>query len=130
MNEKPSVILYLDDDKDDIELLQESFLSDAMYKVIGVQNATQLFEQLNLLGDKIALLVMDINLMAINGVKVLEHLRTNTKYKLLPIVMLSTTRNPSELNKVASLESVVIQKPASMDGIKSLREKLVKYCRD
>ena len=49
------------------------------------------------------LLLLDIRMPKFNGFDVLEKLKSDTKFKKIPIIMLTTTDNPDEINKCHAL---------------------------
>ena len=48
-------------------------------------------------------LLLDINMPKINGIEILRELRNNHEFINLPIIMVTTTNNPTEIEKCYSL---------------------------
>ncbi len=74
-----------------------------------------------------SVVLLDLNLPGIDGAEVLEHVRAHEPLKLLPVVMLTTSEAPEDVERVyrAGASSYVC-KPVDldrfMDAIRRLRE--------
>jgi CheY-like chemotaxis protein len=61
-------------------------------------------------------LLLDIRMPKINGVEVLRQLKANAELRKLPVIVLTTTDDPSEVRRCHELGcSVYIQKPVDYD---------------
>jgi CheY-like chemotaxis protein len=90
------VILYVDDDPEDIDIFIEAVKeNDRSIKCLVAQNGNQAMDILcsDLLPDVVFL---DINMPVINGKAVLAEIRKDNRFKDMPVVMYSTTIHPSE----------------------------------
>lgn len=93
------VILYVDDDPEDIEIFEEAVKeTDGSAKCLVAKNGKQAMEilQADLIPDFIFL---DINMPVINGKSVLLDIRKDKKLKNIPVVMYSTTMNSKEMEE-------------------------------
>src|SRR3990170_583749 len=93
------VILYVDDDPEDIEIFEEAVKeTDSSSKCLIAKNGKQAMEilQADLIPDFIFL---DINMPVINGKSVLLEIRKDKKFKNIPVVMYSTTMNSKEIEE-------------------------------
>ena len=91
------VVLYVDDDPEDIEIFIEAVKEcNRSIKCLVAQNGKQAMDILHadLLPDFVFL---DINMPVINGRALLTEIRKDTKFKEVPVVMYSTTMNPDEI---------------------------------
>ncbi len=62
--------------------------------------------------NKSYLLLLDINMPRMNGVEVLEQIKSDDDFKNLPVMMLTTTDDPREVEKCYSLGcNIYITKP-------------------
>ena len=62
--------------------------------------------------NKSYLLLLDINMPKMNGVEVLERIKGHNDYKNLPVMMLTTTDDPREVEKCYALGcNIYITKP-------------------
>lgn len=97
------VILYVDDDPEDIEIFEEAVKeTDSSAKCLIAKNGKQAMEilQANLIPDFIFL---DINMPVINGKSVLLEIRKDKKFKNIPVVMYSTTMNSKEIEEYKNM---------------------------
>lgn len=62
-------------------------------------------------------LLLDINMPRIDGIEVLRQLRSNPETSMIPIIMLTTTDNPKEIDRCYQLGcNVYITKPVEPDA--------------
>lgn len=62
--------------------------------------------------NKSYLLLLDINMPKMDGIEVLERIKSNDEFKNLPIIMLTTTDDPREVEKCYTLGcNIYITKP-------------------
>jgi CheY-like chemotaxis protein len=71
------------------------------------------------------LLLLDVNMPGINGIEVLRQIKTDPQKKKIPVIMLTTTDDPREVDQCYDLGcSVYVTKPvdpaAFIDAIKRL----------
>ncbi len=98
MNGRP--ILLVDDDPDDIELTKRAFARSRVTNQIEV--ARDGSEALDRLlgpgaGPLPALVLLDLKLPRVNGLEVLQQLRSEERTRLLPIVILTSSREDRDL---------------------------------
>lgn len=79
-------ILIVDDDPPIVELLKFT-LEKAGYKTVVAMDGEQALEKVK--GENPDLVLLDIMLPTKDGYSVLEELRGNTEFKILPIVIIS-----------------------------------------
>jgi CheY-like chemotaxis protein len=62
--------------------------------------------------DKAYLLLLDINMPKMDGIEVLERIKSHEAFKTLPVLMLTTTDDPREVEKCYELGcNIYITKP-------------------
>ena len=91
------VLLCVDDDPDDIEVVCDAVKQvDATANCIAAYNGQQALDILEsgLLPDYIFL---DINMPVLAGMETLRAIRENRRYRSIPVIMYSTTSDPSEI---------------------------------
>jgi CheY-like chemotaxis protein len=116
-------ILIADDDPDDRYLINRAF-KDIMLpeKLRFVENGQQLLTYLdNIPGDDElpGLIVLDLNMPLIDGMEALKQLKSSHRYKNIPVVIFSTSRNPEEESQVRELGAAdFITKPSSYTEVK------------
>jgi CheY-like chemotaxis protein len=67
--------------------------------------------------DRYLLILLDLNLPDMSGIKILEQIKTNEYTKRLPVVVLTTTDDEGEIQKCYDLgANVYITKPVDYEG--------------
>ena len=98
------LILIADDDNDDIDLLTEAILEDENdYKCVGFSNAHDLLNFLAISIKKSSAIFIDINMPGINGKECLKRIKSDLRFSSIPVVICSTSKNPSEIEQCMSL---------------------------
>jgi len=96
-------ILLVEDNPDDemlaLRALKKSAIADDLVVARdGVEALDYLLEQNRSGADLPALVLLDINLPRINGLEVLKRLRENVVTHLLPVVMLSSSKEEKDIS--------------------------------
>ena len=96
-------ILLVEDNPDDemlaLRALRKSAIADDLVVARdGVEALDYLLEQNRSGADLPALVLLDINLPRLNGLEVLKRLRENAVTHLLPVVMLSSSREERDIS--------------------------------
>jgi CheY-like chemotaxis protein len=90
-------VLYAEDDKDDVLLLQEVFKKyEDTVDLVTFPNGLELLSYLNKLSDHDAgpcLVILDINMPLLNGKETLAKIRDIPRYKNVPVIMFTTSSN-------------------------------------
>jgi len=90
------LILLGEDDIDDREFLEETFLSiDNSYELKSIGNGKKIINYLEHLDEKDlpALIILDYNLPEMNGAEILEALRASERYDDIPKLIWSTSNS-------------------------------------
>ncbi|CAH2031173.1 response regulator [Trichlorobacter ammonificans] len=113
---KPFTILVVDDSTAMRSLLVSTLESLGAVTVLQAPNG---FEALRILPrQEINLLLTDINMPDINGLELLNFVRTNPIYKDLPVVIISTEGSSKDIEKGMSLgASEYLVKPFQPDQL-------------
>lgn len=94
-------ILIVEDSAEDIELLQIAFQQSGMNHTFDVaedgEKALHSFAQ-----KKPDLVILDLNLPKKNGHEVLQDMKANPKLREIPVIVLTTTAQEQDIEKVAS----------------------------
>ncbi len=113
-------ILVVDDDEGHTELvrrnLQRSGISNP---IVALTSGTQALDYIfsrgpyaDRTGNGELLVLLDINMPGIDGVEVLRQIKSDAKAKKIPVLMLTTTDDPREINRCYDLGcNVYITKP-------------------
>ena len=125
------VILVAEDDADDRFLLQTAFEEiGGDEQLTFTENGVELIDYLDGLGEKAfhGFILLDLNMPKKDGREVLKYLKQNTKYKRIPIVVFSTTKNEVEVLRCYELgANTYIRKPVNYDSLLKVVEDMRKY---
>jgi CheY-like chemotaxis protein len=110
-------ILLVEDNEGDIiltmEALQESRISNKVSVVTDGEQALALLDQTTSLPD---LILLDINLPKIDGLEVLKTIKNDDRYKMIPVIMLTTSSAESDiLNSYSNHANCFITKPVDLN---------------
>ena len=110
-------ILYVEDNQDNRSLMRRVLVSEG-YSVVEANNAGQAVEKLELEGDNIDLILMDINMPDMDGYTLTAKIKATQKFSNIPIV--AVTANVMRGDREKSLEAGCdgyIQKPIDIDTL-------------
>jgi CheY-like chemotaxis protein len=131
---RPVEILVVDDSEDDVVLLQEAFSDCPMVEIVGiVDDGDQALQFLRQEGEfensrRPSLVLMDINMPRKNGFEVLTEIQTDSRLSNLPVVMLTTSKQESDiLRAYASCACSFIAKPVNFDAMKAIARHFALY---
>jgi CheY-like chemotaxis protein len=128
-----AVILLIDDDMDDLLLLKEALLSiDNNCSVLTSLDGNKALAGLKETRDSNKrlpnLVVLDISMPIMDGRQLLAILKNEEKLKDLPIVVLTTSSNISDINYCKQFDIELITKPFELSQLYKIAEKLLSYC--
>lgn len=89
-----SKVIMIVDDSNIIRVTVRRALEGAGYSVLEAEEPLSALEQLN--GQKVDLVISDVNMPTMNGIEFLKKLKEIDSYKFTPVIML-TTESQQEL---------------------------------
>ncbi|MCU0500116.1 MAG: response regulator [Anaerolineae bacterium] len=121
------MILLVEDSADDLIFMQRAFHKAGWQAPMVVkedgEEAIHYLTQLNNSGDLTqyplpSLIFLDLKLPRRNGLEVLEWLRTQSRLKRIPVIMLTSSRDSSDINQAYELgANAYMVKPSSLDQL-------------
>jgi CheY-like chemotaxis protein len=127
-----SIVLYADDDKDDLQLIEEVFSAyTSIIELITFESGIQLLDYLQALDPlqpQPCLIILDINMPSLDGKQVLRQLRNTNLWKDIPVVLFTTSTLPSELAFAHSFNAGFITKPLYNQQIHKIVDQLIGHC--
>ncbi len=104
-------ILLVEDEEDHARLIKQSLKKAKMLNPIAwVKNGVEAIEYIKKTGQyeqekppQPALILLDIKMPLMNGFEVLKEIKTNDKYKAIPVVILTTTSLSEDIKKAMEL---------------------------
>ena len=116
------IILLVDDDPEDRELFLEVLKEiDPSVSCLTAENGEEALKllsvELTVLPD---LIIMDINMPFMNGIKCLSRIRQFGKLQTMPVIMYSTTIREEDRKEIERHSADCIVKPSGYQTLKSL----------
>ena len=129
-----NIVLYADDDSDDLELVQDSFsLYSKNVEVVTMRDGSQALSYLNRLSDDDplpCLIILDINMPVINGKEVLKNLRDLPRFETVPVVLFTTSSLPQDEKFAKKYNAGFVTKPLDFSQMEVITELFIDHCAD
>jgi CheY-like chemotaxis protein len=116
-----AVVLLVEDNPDDVVMIREAFEQSLtpiqLYVVSNSEQAIKFVRRTDKDAPRPSLIRLDLNLPIRNGLDVLAELKSDTEFLSIPIVMLTTSQAPDDIQWYYSLHAnAYIIKPSDFDG--------------
>jgi CheY-like chemotaxis protein len=125
-------VLLIDDDKDDLEMLQQALSEINMdYKIIEAHDGIQ---GLNILRELVnkkelpCLIVLDINMPRKDGRQTLLEIKSDKILSNIPIVIFSTSSSPLDKAFFEKYNTAYFVKPINFDELKKTASRMIDIC--
>lgn len=117
-------ILLADDDNEDLEILKEAVaLTGHNIQLSYVPNWMELW--ISLMKELPDILLLDINMPVKNGLECLDSIRSEEKFKQLPVIMYSVSANKKDIDRAYELgANYYLVKPTSTEGLTHIMQKI------
>jgi len=132
MHHQPKLILSIEDDQDDIALIEETALEfDPSLRFVAKGNGKEammfLFRQKeeNYLP---CLILLDFNMPVMNGKEVLNILKTDDRFKTIPVIVFTTSSGEREHLICEAYDVQMITKPNRVKEFKKVLKDLLGQC--
>lgn len=129
-----NIVLYADDDADDIELVEEAFRHFASnVEVLTFQNGSQALSYLKNLSDEDpvpCLIILDINMPVLNGKETLVRLRQLEKYEGVPAVLFTTSSMPLDKAFAQRYNAGFVTKPLGFEQMEIITKQFINHCTE
>lgn len=111
-------ILYIDDDLEDIEILQEAIKAvDPNIIYNSATSGKQALELLNTSEYQPSHILLDFNLPGMDGKAILEELRKEKKFDAIRVIVYSTNSFPKDIEQIEALGATFIKKANSFNDL-------------
>lgn len=129
-----SLVLYADDDADDLELFHDAFKSYSKHITLQTfyDGAALLdyIRSLDACDPRPCLIILDINMPRLNGKQTLEQLRNLKGYEAMPVVLFSTSNMPAEQAFASAFDAGFVTKPLHAEQIHQIIDQMLDHCSD
>jgi two-component system, chemotaxis family, response regulator Rcp1 len=111
MEEKPKTILLVEDNKADVRLIEEALKNSSLtYDMAMVRDGVAAMAYLHQSGEYAAasrpdLIILDLNLPKKDGREVLAEIKTNSQFKRIPVIVLTTSKNEDDIHQSYELNA-------------------------
>jgi CheY-like chemotaxis protein len=124
-------ILLIEDDQDDIDLLKEALSENGVKASFDIlMQGNRIVEWLSNSPPAPDLIIMDLNLPKMHGREVLTHIKSQQRYKHVPVMVLTTSSQADEKAFcLANGAEQFVSKPATHDGFIALVEMITRMAR-
>jgi len=128
-------IILADDNKDHADLIKLSFNSlNISHDILHLNNGKEVLDFFDDLSnsngelDLPELLVMDLRMPKVNGIEVAKQLKNSDKYSFIPIVILTSSENSSDISEAynVNVNSYLI-KPVEYSELSKLISNIYNY---
>lgn len=132
-NYKDLIILIAEDDDGHAELIKEGLVSSGVCNpIIRFRNGEEAWQFLSGTSktdvrdiSKAYLLLLDINMPIMDGVEVLRRIKSDENTKEIPVIMLTTTDDPREVEACYKLGcNMYVTKPVKFDKFAEILKRM------
>ncbi|KKL05130.1 hypothetical protein LCGC14_2609140 [marine sediment metagenome] len=110
-------VILIKDGKEAIDYFQKAYPPEACQTSSSNQKAIRTDIDGDEIEPQIDLVILDLNLPKVHGMDVLKFLKQNSRYRSIPVVILSTSTDDKTINEAyENGANVYITKPVSYDG--------------
>ena len=122
-------VLIVDDDEDDLFLVKTAFERDSQrYRLEFASNGHDLLKIMARSQFLPDLILLDLNMPVMNGFEVLKHLKNSPLYQHIPVIVLTTSTNESDINRAYELgANTFITKPIYHQALTDLAGQIRLY---
>lgn len=133
MKQPKRLVLYADDDPDDLEFVRESFEDHVKdIRLITFNNAVELLRFIHTKKDETVpcLIILDVNMPGLNGKEALRLLRDMNGYEDVPVILFTTSTSPHDAGFAKSYDAGFISKPLNTRQMDMIIEKFLDRCNE
>jgi CheY-like chemotaxis protein len=128
------LVIYADDDRDDLDLMKESFLKYANnLELVCFEDGNSALNYLKACNDSDpcpCLIILDINLPGITGKTMLKELRSMDKFRTVPIILFTTSSQPHDKSFAGKYNAGFMTKPLNYTQMDKISEEFIGHCAD
>jgi two-component system chemotaxis response regulator CheY len=113
------------DDFKNTRWVVEFTLKNENLEILPAENGKEALKHFD--GQNIDLLITDLNMPEMDGIELVKEVRNMEKYQFIPIIMLTTERNPQKKQMAEDIKVTAwIQKPFKQDQFKKIVKKALR----
>jgi len=126
----PITVLIIDDDEDDRFFMQNAFEADSSATQVQLAVDGQAgLDWLSAADDLPDVVLLDLNMPGLTGFEVLEQLKQSSRWRAMPVVILTTSNSPIDQQQARQLGATqFITKPTTHHGLAAIAEQIRLKC--
>ncbi|WP_207493311.1 response regulator [Aridibaculum aurantiacum] len=127
------LVLYADDDVDDLTLITEVFANHPKVELLTFSNGLEVLSFLQGLPEDVAkpcLIILDINMPILDGKDTLVSIRKNPAFVKVPILLFTTSNQPREKQFAYEYNAGFITKPINVTQLENIAEIFIDHCTE
>ena len=128
------IVLYADDDIDDLQLVKEAFDQYASnVDVVTVRDGVEAVSYLEALSDldpSPCLIILDINMPRMDGKQALKNIRKIERLEGIPVVMFTTSSMSIDRNFAEEYKAGFLTKPIDVRQMEVIADIFIEHCTD
>lgn len=129
-----SLVLYADDDPEDIELVSEAFQSYSQnVELLTFPDGIELLnfiETIDPFHASPCLFILDINMPRLDGKETLRRLRRIESFSEVPAVLFSTSSLPADASFARNFNAGFVTKPLHTNQVYMIIDEIIDHCSD
>ena len=128
------LVLYADDDADDIKFVEESFSETTQnIELITTYNGIDLIkylETLSPLDPNPCLIILDVNMPLMNGKETLLKIRDMDRFHNIPVVLFTTSSTDFDKSFARKYNAGFVTKPLDVGQMEVITELFIDHCTE
>lgn len=129
-----SLVLYADDDHEDIELVSEAFRHYSQnVELVTFSDGVEMLNYVRTidpLQPAPCLFIIDINMPGVNGKETLKRLRKIEEFADVPAVLFSTSTLPADAAFAKVYNAGFVTKPLYLEQVHQIIDQIIEHCSD
>lgn len=129
-----NIILYADDDYDDVELVTEIFTKHVQnVELVAVSDgleALSFLKDLDPADPNPCLIILDINMPRMDGKETLSRIRDFNRFKQVPIIIFTTSSQQEDKEFAKKYNAGFLAKPINYNQLDIIAEKFIEHCSE
>lgn len=129
-----NIVLYADDDSDDIQLVQDAFYHYSQnVNLVTVEDGLEALSYLkNLATDEPSpcLIILDINMPRMDGKEALVKIRQMGRFSEVPAILFTTSSQPQDQEFAKKYNAGFITKPIDVTQMDIIAGRFIDHCAD
>lgn len=129
-----NIVLYADDDIDDIQLVHEAFFNHAKnVELVTVEDgfeALAYLKKLSINDPAPCLIILDINMPRMDGKEALMKIREMKRFNEVPAILFTTSSQKTDKDFAAKYKAGFITKPIDVTQMDIIAGKFIEHCSE